>query len=129
MVQKLTCALNSNNDIVIQQFTDRLLLVGIQSKQLKSSDKYSYLEISWDDSNTTLSAKNHNIRNAGAKPKILQHNGSPVTCGLIYQLRNQKHLSDSQIGVLFDISESTVCRRRKKHLSDGSFYEDSKTIF
>lgn len=129
MVQKLTCALNSNDDTIIRQFIDRLLLIGIHSTKLKPSDKYCYLEVAWDDSNTALSAKPHNIRNAGAKPKILQHNGLPVTCGLVYQLRKQKHLSDSQIGALFDISESTICRRRKKHTSDGNFYEGSNTIF
>ena len=129
MIQKLTCALNSNDDIIIQQFIDRLLLVGMHSNQLKPSDKYCYLEVSWDDSNAVLSAKNHNIRNAGAKPKILQHNGSPVTCGLVYQLRNQKHFSDAQIGSLLDVSESTICRRRKKHSLNNSFYEGSETIF
>lgn len=129
MIHKLTCALNSNNDFITQQFIDRLLLVGIHSTQLKPSDKYCYLEVAWDDSNTSLSAKSHNIRNAGAKPKILQHNGSPVTCGLVYQLRNQKHLSDAQIGAMLDVSESTICRRRKKHLSNGSFYEGSNIAF
>lgn len=128
MVQKLTCALNSNNDIVIQQFTDRLLLVGIHSEKLKPSDKYCYFEITWDDSDTNLPLK-HNIRNAGAKPKELLYNNSPLTCGLVYQLRNQKHFSDAQIGAMLDVSESTICRRRKKHISDCNFYEGSNTIF
>ena len=128
MIQKLTCALNSNDDILIQQFTDRLLLVGIHSEKLKPSDKYCYFEITWDDSDTNLPLK-HNIRNAGAKPKELQYNNSPATCGLIYQLRSHKHFSDAQIGAMLDVSESTICRRRKKHISDGNFYNESNTIF
>lgn len=128
MIQKLTCALNSNDDILIQQFTDRLLLIGIHSEKLKPSDKYCYFEITWDDSDTNLPLK-HNIRNAGAKPKILQYNNSPVTCSLVYQLRENKHLSDAQIAALLDTSESTICRRRKKHFLNNSFYEGSKTIF
>lgn len=128
MIQKLTLAVNSNDDILIQKFTDRLLLVGIHPEQLKSSDKYSYFEITWNDSDTGLPLK-HNTRNAGAKPKELLYNNSHVTCGLVYQLRSQKHLSDVQIGTILDVSESTICRRRKKHLSDGNFYEGSNTIF
>ena len=129
MVQKLTCALNSNDDILIQYFLSRLLLANIQAKILKSSDKYSYIDITWDDSDTDLSVKKHNIRNAGAKSKELQYNNSPATCGLIYKLRNEQHLSDAQIAALLNVSESTICRRRKKHFSDGCFYEGSKTIF
>lgn len=129
MIHKITCALNSNNDILIQNFLSRLLLADIRAKILKSSDRYSYIDIAWDDSNPALSAKPHNIRNAGAKPKELQYNNSPVTCGYVFQLRNQKHLSDAQIGAMLDVSESTICRRRKKHLSDSSFYEGSNTIF
>ena len=129
MIQKITCALNTNDDILIKNFISKLLLANIQAKILKSSDKYCYLDVSWDDSNAVLSAKKHNIRNAGAKPKELQYNNSPVTCGLVYQLRSQKHFSDAQIGAMFDVSESTICRRRKKHISDGCFYEGSKTIF
>lgn len=128
MIQKLTLAVNSNDDILIQQFINRLLLVGIHSEQLKPSNKYCYLEITWNDSDTDLPLK-HNTRNAGAKPKELHYNNSPVTCGLVYQLRNQKHLSDAQIGAMLDVSESTICRRRKKHISDGNFYEGSNTIF
>lgn len=128
MIQKLTIAVNSKDDILIQQFTARLLLVGIHSEKLKPSDKYCYFDITWDDSETDLPLK-HNIRNAGAKPKELQYHNSPITCGLVYQLRSQKHFSDAQIGAMLDVSESTICRRRKKHISDGSFYEGSNTIF
>lgn len=129
MIQKLACAINSNNDMLIQQFISRLQLIRIQIKNIKSSDKYTSFEAYWDDSDTYLSLKNHNNRNAGAKPKILKYNNTPVTCGLVYQLRHQKSLSDAQIGALFDISESTICRRRKKHTLDGNFFENSDIIF
>ena len=49
--------------------------------------------------------------------------------GTIYQLRNHKYLSDAEIGSLFDISESTVTRRRKKHISNGNFYDGSNIVF
>lgn len=128
MIQKLTFAVNSNDDILIQNFLSRLLLANIQAKILKSSDKYSYIDITWNDSDINLPLK-LNSRNAGAKAKILHYNNSPVTCGLIYKLRNEQHLSDAQIAALLNVSESTICRRRKKHFSDGCFYEGSKTIF
>lgn len=129
MIQKLACAINSNNDMLIQQFISRLQLIRIQIKNIKSSDKYTSFEIYLDDSDTDLSFKNQNSRNAGAKPKILKYNNTPVTCGLVFQLRNQKHLSDAQIGALFDISESTICRRRKNHTLDGDFFDNSDIIF
>lgn len=129
MIRKVDCALNSNEDMIIQQFLSRLLLIGIQTKNLKSSNRYTSFVACWDDSDTDLSFKKHNIRNAGAKPKILKYNNTPVTCGLVYQLRHQKNLSDAQIGALFDISESTICRRRKKHTLDGDFFENSDIIF
>lgn len=128
MIHKLTCALNSNDTTLIQQFVERLLLIGINLEQLKSSDKYSYFEATWNDSDTNLPLK-LNARNAGAKPKTLQFNNSPVTCSLVYQLREYKHLSDAKIAEMLDVSESTICRRRKKHSLNGSFHEGSKTIF
>lgn len=129
MIRKVNCALNSNDDMIVQQFISRLLLTKIQTKNIKSSDRYTSFEACWDDSDKDLFLKNHNNRNAGAKPKILKYNNTPVTCGLVYQLRCQKNLSDAQIGVLFDISESTICRRRKKHTLDGNFFENSNIIF
>lgn len=129
MIRKVNCALNSNDDMFVQQFISRLLLAKIQTESIKSSDRYTSFVACWDDSDTDLSFKNHNNRNAGAKPKELLYNNIPVTCGLVFQLRNQKQLSDAQIGALFDISESTICRRRKKHTLDGDFFENSDIIF
>ncbi|MCM1219308.1 MAG: hypothetical protein NC548_32920 [Lachnospiraceae bacterium] len=68
-------------------------------------------------------------KKAGAKPKQLIYNGEPVTCGFVFQLRNVKNLSDAEIGLIFDISESTIARRRKKHSAEGSFYAGSTVIF
>lgn len=130
MIYKLIYAVNSDNKNIIQQFENRLSIANIYTKQLKSSDKYSYFEASWDDANVpTLHLRNSNSKNAGAKPKQLVHDGKPVSCGFIYTLRHTKNLSDAEIGLIFDVSESTIARRRKRHLSDGSFYENSNIIF
>lgn len=130
MLHKLNYVINSNDYDILQQFKEKLSLVGIETKPLKSSDKYCCFESSWNDSDAqNLHLKNSNSRNAGAKPKQLQYNGKPVTCGMVYQFRHTKNLSDAEIASLFDISESTVCRRRKKHISNGDFYSNSSTIF
>ena len=130
MIQKITYVINSNDMDILQQFTDRLALVGIQTKHIKSSDKYIYCESCWSDLDTpNLQSNKHNSRNPGAKPKQLIHNAKPVDCGFIYQLKYSKNLSDAEIASLFDVSESTISRRRKKHLSDGTFYDGSDTIF
>ncbi len=131
MVHKITYAVNLNDTDVLQQFEYILSLVGIQTKQLKGSDnKYGYFEASWDDAdNPNQDLRKSGSKNAGAKPKQLIYNGEPVTCGFIFQLRNMKNLSDAEIGLIFDISESTISRRRKKHSSEGSFYEGSNIIF
>lgn len=129
MIQKITYVINSNDMNILQQFTDRLSMVGIQSKHIKSSDKYNYYESCWSDSDMPNQSNKHNSRNSGAKPKQLIHNAKPVDCGFIYQLKYSKNLSDAEIASIFDISESTVARRRKKHLSDGTFYDGSETIF
>ena len=130
MIQKITYVINSNDMDILQQFTNRLSMVGIQTKQIKSSDKYIYCESCWSDLDTpNLQSNKHNSRNSGAKPKQLIHNAKPVDCGFIYQLKYSKNLSDAEIASLFGISESTIFRRRKKHLADGNFYEGSETIF
>ncbi|MCM1222007.1 MAG: hypothetical protein NC548_46795 [Lachnospiraceae bacterium] len=128
MVHKLVYAADSNDADALGQFNDRLALSGIQTKQLNTSDRYSYFEAVWDDADIPAPKSSHS-KNAGAKPKPFIYNGKPVDCGFIYQLRNIKNLSDAEIGLIFDVSESTVARRRKKHLSDGSFYEDSTVLF
>lgn len=130
MIHNLTYILQSDDKDIFHQLESRLSLVGIQTRHLKSSDKYSYLELSWDDADIpTPHLRNSNSKNAGAKPKQLVYDGKPVSCGIIYELRHTKNLSDAEIGLIFDVSESTIARRRKKHLSEGSFYEDSDIIF
>lgn len=130
MIHNLTYILQADDKDIFHQLESRLYLVGIQTRHLKSSDKYSYFELSWDDTDIpSLHKKNNHSRNAGAKPKQLLYNGNPATCGFIFQLRNVKNLSDAEIGMIFDVSESTIARRRKKHLSEGTFYEDSSIIF
>lgn len=130
MIHKLIYAVNSDDKDILQQYKDRLLLAGIQTEFLKSTDKYYYIESTWDDAELpNLHLKNKNSKRAGAKPKMLQYAGKPVTCGLIYGFRYQKNLSDAEIGSLLNISESTITRRRKKHMAIGSFYEDSEVFF
>lgn len=130
MIHTVTYILQSNNADQLHQFESRLALVGIQINHIKSSDKYSYFEALWDDTDTpNIHIGGSRSKNAGPKPKQLTYNGSPATCGFVFQLRNGKNLSDAEIGLIFDVSESTISRRRKKHLAEGSFYEDSKIIF
>lgn len=127
MIHKIIFATNSDKD-TLQQFQNRLLMVGVQTKHLKSETRFNYFESTWDDTVIPKLAFKGNT-NAGAKPKQLIYNGESVTCSTIYQLRNYKHLSDAEIGSLFDISESTITRRRKKHISNGDFYDGSSIIF
>lgn len=127
MIHKIIFATNSDKD-TLQQFQNRLLMVGVQTKHLKSETRFNYFESTWDDADSLELTKKSN-KNAGAKPKQLTYNGESVTCSIIYQLRNYKHLSDAEIGSLFDISESTITRRRKKHISNGDFYDGSSIVF
>lgn len=130
MLHNLTYILNSENQEILRLFEAKLSLVGIHTKHIKSSDRYHYFEASWDDTDILdRHLKNSRSQNAGAKPKQLLYNGNPATCGFIFQLRNIKNLSDAEIGMIFDVSESTISRRRKKHLSNGDFYENSNIIF
>ena len=122
MIHTIIFAANSNED-TLQQFQSRLLSAGIQTKHLQSDGKLNYFESSWDDADSPVK------KNSGPQSKELTYNGEAVTCGTIYQLRNKKNLSDSRIGALFGISESTITRRRKKHVSDGDFYDGSTTVF
>lgn len=124
MRHRITYAVHVEDGSAMEQFSGRLSSAGVQTKHLKSSERYSYFESSWDDADMPKARGS-----AGAKPKKLLYKGEPVTCGFIYTLRNEKHLSDAEIGLLFDISESTISRRRKKHLDNGSFYEGSSDTF
>lgn len=126
MTHRITYAVHVEDGPAMEQFSGRLSSAGVQTRHLKSSDRYSYFESSWDDADMP---KAHFKGSAGAKPKKLRYKGNPVTCGFIHMLKNEKHLSDAEIGLLFDISESTISRRRKKHLDNGSFYEGSNDIF
>ena len=127
MIHKIIFATNSDDE-TFQQFQNVLLMVGVQINHLKSEGKLNYYESIWDDADRLELTSKRNT-NAGAKPKQLIYNGEPVTCGTIYQLRNHKYLSDAEIGSLFDISESTITRRRKKHISNGNFYDGSSIVF
>lgn len=130
MIQKITCAANTTDNLMFQQLTDRMLSSGIAVNNIKTASKYIYFDAVWDDTDMPKPPRqksNHN--KAGAKPKKLIYDGKNATCGLVWQLRNEMHLSDAEIGLILDVSESTICRRRKKHLSDGSFVENSAVIF
>ncbi len=127
MIHKLTYAVNSKDDNILRQFVDRLALTGIQTEQLKLSEKYTYFESVWNDD--YIPKVYSNKGNAGAKPKRIKYNGNSVTCGLVYLMKNEKGLSDAEIGLLLDVSESTISRRRKKHMESGCFYEGSTAIF
>ena len=126
MIHTIILATNSDEES-LQQFQSRLLMVGVQTNHLKSDSKLNYFEFSWDDADSPQLSKGN--RNAGAKPKQLTYNGELVTCSTIYQFRNTKHLSDAEIGTMLDVSESTITRRRKNHISNGEFYDGSSTNF
>ena len=130
MIHELTCAINTNDKAIMQQFKDRLPSAKIKAIDLASpNSKYTYLSLQWDDTDIPAAQKHHGNSHAGAKPKKLLYEGKPVTCGLVWHLREQEHLSDAAIGGVLDASESTIARRRKKHLADGNFHADSVTIF
>lgn len=61
--------------------------------------------------------------------KQIIYEGHPVACGTIYALKVTKGFSDYAISTLFNVSESTIWRRRKKHTENGDFYDGSTTIF
>lgn len=122
MVHTIIFATNSNED-TLQQFQGRLSMSGVQTKHLQSDSKLNYFESTWDDADSPAK------KNPGPPFKELKYNGESVTCGTIYQLRNKKNLSDAKIGALFGMSESTITRRRKKHIANGDFYDGSTTVF
>ena len=127
MMCKLLFAVNSRDDSAVKNFVDRIQSAGIQTSQIKYNESYKCFEATWDSSvpgNATT-----NPRNAGAKLKQLRYNGKAVPCGSVYLAKSQKNLSNAQIGELFQVSESTISRRSKRHSADGNFYEGSKTIF
>lgn len=87
------------------------------------------MESSWDDAvfpqKPTLKKKGENV---GCPQKEITYNGNPITCSSVYELR-EKGISDARIAELLDVSESTVTRRRKRHMKEGNFYASSKTRF
>lgn len=126
--KRIRYIINPEDDSAMEQFIDRLQFLGIQTINMKSFDKYKCFESTWDDTeNPELLLKNS--RNAGAKQKELNYNGKPVPCSSVFLLKSQKKLSSTQIANLFDVSESTISRRIKKHTEDGNFHEKSKVIF
>lgn len=117
----VTCAINTNDENLIQQFKNRMSSARIQVSALKAADsRYTYFRLQWDD--------NIHRKKAGAKPKKLFLDGKEADCGLIWKMRDEG-ISDAGIAAIFDISESTVTRRRKKHQADGDFYDGSTIIF
>ncbi len=117
----ITCAINTNDENLIQKFKKRMLTAKIQVSSLTAADsRYTYFMLEWDE----------NIQNqkAGAKPKKLFLDGVEADCGLIWKLRHEG-LSDAGIAEIFDIGESTVTRRRKRHEADGDFHDGSTIIF
>lgn len=129
MIQKITCAANTTDNLIFQQLTDRIRLSGIAVSNIKTSSKYIYFDAVWDEDMPKPPIQKSNHNKAGAKPKKLIYDGKNATCGLVWQLRNEMHLSDAEIGLVLDVSESTIARRRKKHVADGGFVENSTAIF
>lgn len=130
MVHTVTCAIKSSDGLIVQQFVDRLAAVGIKATdQTPSGSRYTYFDLHWDDEDTQTASRHRATHRAGAKPKKLLYDGKQATCGLVWHLRENEYLSDAAIGLVLDASESTVARRRKKHLADGDFYKDSDVIF
>lgn len=128
MIHKIACAANTTDNLIFQQLTDRMALSGITIKNVIPSSKYIYFDAVWDDTDKVIISTSRQNK-AGAKPKKLIYDRRDATCGLVWQLRNDGHLSDAEIGLVLDVSESTIARRRKKHMADGSFVENSTAIF
>ena len=117
----VTCAINTNDENIIQQFKNRMVSAKIQVSALASANsRYTYFMLEWND--------NIQKQKAGAKPKKLFLEGKEADCGIVWRLRNEG-LSDASIAAAFDVSESTVTRHRKKHQTDGDFYDGSTIIF
>lgn len=117
----ITCVLNTNDENIIQQFKNHMSSAKIQAYALTATNKmYTYFRLEWDD--------NIQRQKAGAKPKKLFLYGKEADCGLIWKMRDEG-ISDAGIAAVFDIGESTVTRRRKKHQTDGDFYAGSTIIF
>lgn len=128
MLQKILYAIYPEDNFAVQKFMERLALAGVQTEEIESSGKYAYFESSWEDTEIPEQFLK-NSRNAGAKMKQLEYKGKSVSCGSVWQLKYYKNFSNKKIGQLFDVSESTISRRIKRHSSNGNFYENSKVIF
>lgn len=129
MVHTVTCAIKSNDGLIVQQFVDRLAAVGIKAAdQTPPDSKYTYFGLCWDDEDTQTASRHRAIHRAGAKPKKLLYDGEQATCGLVWRLRDGG-MSDAAIGLVLDAAESTISRRRKKHMADGDFYFGSEVVF
>lgn len=131
MIQKITCAANTTDSLIFQQLADRMLLSGINVDNINHFSKYIYFDVHWNDADmlkpSVIQKSNHS--NAGAKPKKLTYEGNAVACGFVWHLRNEGHLSDADIGLILGASESTICRRRKRHMENGEFFKNSECVF
>lgn len=108
----------------MKQFRDRLQMIDVGMDYIGVHGKAYGYEIYFDDPATF-----HTHKKIGAPQKtLITENGENVTCGMVYSMK-QKGFSDASIAETLNSSESTITRRRKKHISDGSFFEGSLTIF
>lgn len=127
MIQTLTYITNADQSI-IEKFIKRTSAAGISTTIMNRSGKGTILEASWDDAVIAHKISLSKKENIGCPPKELTYEGKPVTCASVYSLRN-KGISDARIAELLDVSESTITRRRKRHMKEGNFHADSKTRF
>lgn len=127
MIQKFTYITNGEQS-VIDKFVRRISAAGISTTIVGRSGKNTMLESRWDDAVIAHKISLSKRENIGCPPKELTYEGKPVTCASVYGLRSQG-VSDARIAELLDVSESTITRRRKKHLKEGNFYANSKTRF
>ena len=71
MIQKITCAANTTDNLMFQQLTDRMLSSGIAVNNIKTSSKYIYFDAVWDDTDMPENPRPKSGHRAGAKPKKL----------------------------------------------------------
>lgn len=117
----ITCAVNTLNENILQDFKKKMAASRIHVTDIpqQANSRYVYFRLEWDNDLPR--------QKAGAKPKKLFFKGKEADCSLIWKFR-MEGLSDAEIAAVLDIGESTVRRRRKKHLEDGDFYEGSTII-
>lgn len=127
MIQKLTYITNEERS-TIEKYARRISAAGISTTVIGKSGKSTMLESRWDDAVVTHKISLSKRENIGCPPKELTYEGKPVTCASVFRLRSQG-ISDARIAELLDASESTITRRRKKHMKEGNFHANSQTRF